>query len=44
VFINVTLFLLLCKRDVTFNYVLYVIYTFSELYSLLLIKLFISIY
>jgi hypothetical protein len=44
VFVNVTLFLLLCERDMTLGHALYVMYTLSELYSLLSVKLFISIY
>jgi hypothetical protein len=44
VFVNVTLFLLLYKRDMTLRHALYVMYTLGELYSLLSVKLFISIY
>jgi hypothetical protein len=44
VFVNVMLFFLLCERDMTLGYALYVIYMLSELYSLLLVKLFTSIY
>jgi hypothetical protein len=44
VFVDVTLFLLLCKRDVTLGHVLYVMHTLGELYSLFLVKLFTSIY
>jgi hypothetical protein len=44
VFVDVTLFLLLCKRDVTLGHALYVIHTLGELYSLLSVKLFTSIY
>jgi hypothetical protein len=39
-FVNVTLFLLLCERDVTLGHALYVMYTLGELYSLLSVKLF----
>jgi hypothetical protein len=44
VFVNVTLFLLLCERDVTLRHASYVMYTLGELYSLLSVKLFTSIY
>jgi hypothetical protein len=44
VFVNVTLFLLLCKRDVTLGHAPYVIHTLGELYSLLSVELFTSIY
>jgi hypothetical protein len=44
VFVDVTLFLLLCKRDVTLGHALCVMHTLGELYSLLSVKLFISIY
>jgi hypothetical protein len=43
VFVNVTLFLLLCKRDVTLSHALYVIYTLNKLYNLFLVKLLTSI-
>jgi hypothetical protein len=43
VFVNVTLFLLLCKRDVTLSHALCVIHTLGELYSLFLVKLFTSV-
>jgi hypothetical protein len=43
VFVNVTLFLLLCKCDMTLSYALYVIHTLDELYSLFLVKLFTSV-
>jgi hypothetical protein len=43
VFVNVTLFLLLCERDVTLSHVLCVIYTLGELYSLFLVKLLTSV-
>jgi hypothetical protein len=43
VFVNVTLFLLLCKRDVTLSHAPYVIHTLSKLYSLFPVKLFISV-
>jgi hypothetical protein len=43
VFVNVTFFLLLCKRNITLSHALYVIYTLDELYSLFLVKLFISV-
>jgi hypothetical protein len=42
-FVNVTFFFLLYKRDVTLSHALCVIYTLSELYSLLLVKLFTSV-
>jgi hypothetical protein len=44
VFVNVTLFLLLCERDVTLGHALYVMHALGELYSLLSVKLFTSIY
>jgi hypothetical protein len=44
VFVNVTLFLLLCERDVTLGHTLCVIHTLGELYSLLSVELFTSIY
>jgi hypothetical protein len=44
VFVDVTLFLLLCKRDVTLRHALYVIHTLGELYSLLSVELFTSIH
>jgi hypothetical protein len=43
VFVNVTLFLLLCERDVTLSYALYVIHTLGKLYSLFLVKLLTSV-
>jgi hypothetical protein len=43
VFVNVTLFFLLCECDVTLSHALYVIYTLGELYSLFLVKLFTSV-
>jgi hypothetical protein len=43
VFVNVTLFFLLYKRNITLSHVLYVIYILSKLYSLFLVKLFISV-
>jgi hypothetical protein len=43
VFVNVTLFLLLCKRDMTLSYALCVIHTLNKLYSLFLVKLFTSV-
>jgi hypothetical protein len=43
VFVDVTLFLLLCKRDVTLSNALYVIHTLGELYSLFLVELFTSV-
>jgi hypothetical protein len=44
VFVNITFFFLLYKRDITLGHALYVIYTFNELYNLFLVKLFISVY
>jgi hypothetical protein len=44
VFVNVTLFLLLCKRDVTLSYALCVMHMFGELYSLFLVELFTSVH
>jgi hypothetical protein len=44
VFVDVTLFLLLCKRNMTLGHALYVIHALSELNSLLSVKLFTSIY
>jgi hypothetical protein len=43
VFIDITLFLLLCERDVTLSHALYVIHTLGELYSLFPVKLFTSV-
>jgi hypothetical protein len=43
VFVDVTLFLLLCKRDVTLSNALYVIHTLGKLYSLFPVKLFTSV-
>jgi hypothetical protein len=43
VFVDVTLFLLLCKRDVTLSNALCVIHTLGELYSLFPVKLFTSV-
>jgi hypothetical protein len=43
VFVNVTLFLLLCKRDVTLSHAPYVIHMLSKLYSLFPVKLFTSV-
>jgi hypothetical protein len=43
VFVNVTLFLLLCERDVTLSNAPYVIHTLNELYSLFPVKLFTSV-
>jgi hypothetical protein len=43
VFVDVTLFLLLYKRDVTLSHAPYVIHALSELYNLFLIKLFTSV-
>ena len=43
-FVNVTLFLLLCERDVTLGHALYVIHALGELYSLLSVELFTSIH
>jgi hypothetical protein len=43
VFVDVTLFLLLCERDVTLSHALYVIHTLGELYSLFPVKLFTSV-
>jgi hypothetical protein len=43
VFVNVTLFLLLYKRDITLSYALYVIYMLSELYNLFSVKLFTNV-
>jgi hypothetical protein len=43
VFVNVTLFLLLCERDVTLSHALYVMHTLGELYSLFLVELFTSV-
>jgi hypothetical protein len=42
-FVNVTFFLLLCKRDVTLGHASYVMYALGELYSLLSVKLFTSV-
>ena len=42
--IHITLFLLLYERDISLYYALSVVYTLSELYSLLLVKRFTSIY
>jgi hypothetical protein len=44
VFVDVTLFLLLYERDMTLSHALCVIHTLGELYSLLSVKLFTSIY
>jgi hypothetical protein len=43
VFVDVTLFLLLCERDVTLSHALCVMHTLGELYSLFLVKLFTSV-
>jgi hypothetical protein len=43
VFVNVTLFLLLCERDVTLSNALCVIHTLDKLYSLFPVKLFTSV-
>jgi hypothetical protein len=44
VFVDVTLFLLLCERDVTLGHASYVMHTLDELYSLLSVELFTSIH
>jgi hypothetical protein len=44
VFVNVTFFLLLCKRDITLSHALYVMYTLNKLYSLFLVKLLTSVH
>jgi hypothetical protein len=44
VFVDVTLFLLLRERDVTLGHAPYVMHALSELYSLLSVELFTSIY
>jgi hypothetical protein len=43
VFVDVTLFLLLCECDVTLSHALCVMYTLGKLYSLFLVELFISV-
>jgi hypothetical protein len=43
VFVDVTLFLLLCERDITLSHALYVMYTLDELYSLFPVKLLTSV-
>jgi hypothetical protein len=43
VFVNVTLFLLLCKRNVTLSHALCVMHTLGKLYSLFPVKLFTSV-
>ena len=42
--IDITLLLLLSKYNITLSYILSIIYTLSEGYSLVLIQLFLSIY
>jgi hypothetical protein len=42
-FVNITLFLLLCERDVTLSHAPYVIHTLDELYSLFPVELFTSV-
>jgi hypothetical protein len=44
VFVDVMLFFLLCKRDVTLGHALCVIYMLGELYSLLSVELFMCVY
>ena len=44
VLINITLLFLLSKYNIALSYILSVIYTLSESYSLVLIQLFLSIY
>jgi hypothetical protein len=43
VFVDVTLFFLLCKRNLTLSHALCVIYTLGKLYSLFSVELFISV-